>query len=244
VVDAAELELDPLSAQEIADDKEAQRNLEILKGFAARLPQGKARQVYFRFLVSPVEILDDGAGNVGGVRIERNELQAGADGYLNARGTGETYLLPAGMVLRSVGYKGMPLPGLPYHERSGTILNVDGRITDAQTNTPIGGEYVVGWAKRGPTGVIGTNKPDAADTVNALLADLPTLEGAPASETITIEELLASRGVTYVTIDGWRILDQIESVRGADSGRPRVKFTRIDEMLDAIHNVTQANLAS
>lgn len=244
VVNAAELELDALSAQEIADDKEAQRNLEILKEFAARPPQGKARQVYFRFLVSPIEIIDNGSGRVGAVRIERNELQAGTDGYLNARGTGESYVLPAGMILRSVGYKGTPLPGVPYHERTSTILNAEGRVIDPQSGTPRKGEYVVGWAKRGPTGVIGTNKPDANDTVTALLSDLVTFDGTVQEGTIAIETLLTQRGVKYITIDGWRILDQIESVRGSDAGRPRIKFTRIDEMLNAINAVIENSLAS
>ncbi len=234
VVDAAELELDPLSAQEIAEDKEGLRNLEILRDFATRPSQGKDRKVHFRFLVSPAEILDDGAGNVGAVRIERNVLSPTADGYLNARGTGETFIIPAGMVMRSVGYKGLPLPDVPYEERSGTIYNQDGRVLDHATRTPVAGEYVVGWAKRGPSGVIGTNKPDAAETVEYLLADLPNLTPAPNADPASIEALLQSRGVTYVTIAGWRLLDQIETLRGTDSGRPRVKFTNTDEMLQAI----------
>lgn len=234
VVDAAELELDPLSAQEIAEDKEALRNLEILREFATRPPQSKDRKVHFRFLVSPVEILDDGAGNVGAVRIERNVLTPTADGYLNARGTGETFIIPAGMVMRSVGYKGLPLPDVPYEERSGTIYNKYGRVLDHATDTPVVGEYVVGWAKRGPSGVIGTNKPDAAETVEHLLADLPNLTPALNASPVSIEALLQSRGVTYVTIAGWRLLDQIETLRGTDSGRPRVKFTNTADMLQAI----------
>jgi ferredoxin--NADP+ reductase len=244
VVDAAELELDALSAQEIADDKEAQRNLEILKGFAGQPRQGKSRQIHFRFLVSPVEIIDDGMGNVSAVRVERNELRPTADGYLNAHGTGETFIIPTGMVLRSVGYKGTPLPDVPYNEKTGTINNVDGRVTDRATGTPLNGEYVVGWAKRGPTGVIGTNKADANDTIDVLMSDLSTLEAAPQDDLAAVETLLQSRGITYVTIEGWRVLDQIETMRGQDSGRPRVKFTRITDMLDAIEGASEVNVPS
>lgn len=243
IVDAAELELDPLSAQEIATDKEAQRNIEILKEFAAQPPQGKARQIHFRFLVSPVEIIDDGTGHVSAVRIERNQLRPTADGYLNAHGTGETFMIPTGLVLRSVGYKGTPLPGVPYEERSGTIHNLDGRVIDRATGTPLTGEYVVGWAKRGPTGVIGTNKADSSDTIERIFADLPTLTPSPVADPAAIETLLQARGLAYVTIEGWRIIDQIETMRGSDSGRPRVKFTRVDEMLGAIQEVSQLNVA-
>jgi ferredoxin--NADP+ reductase len=242
VVDAADLALDPLSAQEVANNKEAQRNMEILRGYAARPLQGKKRQIHFRFLVSPIEIIDDGSGNVGAVRIERNELRATADGYLNAHGTGETFILPAGLVLRSVGYLGIALPEVPHDERTGIISNVDGRVIDRATGTLVAGEYVVGWAKRGPTGVIGTNKPDSAETVAKILEDLPTLPSAPVSDPSAIETLLQSRGLSYVTVEGWRVLDRIECLRGSDSGRPRVKITSIDEMLQAIEEVTRENI--
>ena len=243
VVDAAELVLDPLSEQEIANDREAQHNLEILREFAARPRQGKSRQIHFRFLVSPVEILDDGTGHVSAVRIERNELRPTADGYLNAHGSGETYVLPAGLVLRSVGYKGTPLPDVPYNERTGTINNVDGRVADRATGALLNGEYVVGWAKRGPTGVIGTNKADASDTIDCLMADLPTITPAPEPDLAFVDALLQERGLTYVTIEGWRILDQIETMRGTYSGRPRVKFTRVQDMLGAIEEANQVDVA-
>jgi len=242
VVDAAEMQLDPLSTQEIASDKEAQRNVEILKEFAARPSQSKNRKVHFRFMVSPIEILDDGAGNVAGVLVERNELRPTIDGYLNAHGIGETFVIPAGMVLRSVGYKGTALPDVPFDERTGLITNHDGRVTDRATGTPIAGEYVVGWAKRGPTGVIGTNKADANDTIERLLADIPGLAPAPETDSSAIVSLLQKRAINFVTIEDWRILDQIETSRGVDQGRPRVKFTHVDEMLDAIASVHSLNV--
>ena len=244
VVDAAELVLDPLSAQEIIEDKEAQRNIEILKEFADRPLQGKSRQIHIRFLVSPIEIINDGYGNVGAVRIERNVLQASAGGYLNAQGTGESFTLSTGMVLRSVGYKGTPLPGVPYDDRSGTINNREGRVINRTTDVPLPGEYVVGWAKRGPTGVIGTNKADASDTIERIMADLPTLTPIEDQDPTAIETMLQSRDVTYVTIDGWRVLDQIETMRGTNEGRPRVKFTRVEDMLEAIDDAKQPNAPS
>jgi ferredoxin--NADP+ reductase len=130
---------------------------------------------------------------------------------------------------------------VPFDERTGTIHNRDGRVVDRATGHPIAGEYVVGWAKRGPTGVIGTNKPDAADTVERLLADVTTLAPAPQPEPTAIEALLQARAIPYVTVEGWRVLDQIETMRGSDSGRPRVKFTDVDEMLQAIRE-SHANL--
>jgi ferredoxin--NADP+ reductase len=232
VVHAADLVLDALSAQEIANDREAQRNLEILQKYAAQPAQGKRRQVHFRFLVSPVEIMDDGRSNVGAVRLERNALRATADGYLNAHGTGETLIIPAGLVLRSVGYKGTPLADVPFDERTGTIHNRDGRVVERATGQPVSGEYVVGWAKRGPTGVIGTNKPDAADTVARLLEDVPHLTPAPQPD--AIEALLQARRIPYISLEGWRMLDQIETMRGRDAGRPRVKFIGREEMLQAL----------
>ncbi len=242
VVDSADLVLDPLSAQEIMEDKEAQRNLEILKDFAARPLQAKHRQIHFRFLVSPIEIIDDGTGSVGAVRIEHNELHATADGYLNAQGTGETFIIPTGMVLRSVGYKGIALADVPYEERTGLINNRLGRVTDRATGMPLSGEYVVGWAKRGPTGVIGTNKADANDTIDRLLEDLPTLTPAPQPDPTAIETLLQTRGLTYVTIEDWRVLDEIETVLGTNAGRPRVKLTSIQAMLEAITAAKQVNV--
>jgi ferredoxin--NADP+ reductase len=240
VVDAAELELDPLSQAEIADDRESQRNMEILRAYAERPLEGKPRRVHFRFLVSPVELIDDGTGQIGSVRIERNRLVPTSSGYINAEGTGETFTLPAGMVLRSVGYRGVALPGVPYDGKSGTIPNREGRVFDPASAAPVVGEYVVGWAKRGPSGIIGTNKPDAGETVDQLLEDLPML--TPAPEPGAVEKLLTSRGLTYVTIEGWRVLDQLEISAGTNQNRPRVKLVNVDEMLAAIDAAARVNL--
>src|SRR5690606_13533886 len=242
VVDPADLVLDPLSAQEIAQDAGAQKNLAILKEFAERPLSGKPRRVHFHFFASPVELLGSDQGRVQMVRVERNELRPTADGYLAAHGTGEYYTLPACLVLRSVGYKGIPLEDVPYDTRTGTIPNVDGRVINPETGAPLPGEYVVGWAKRGPTGIIGTNKPDAAETVERALADVPHLTPAPEPDPAAVEGLLEERKLTFVTIEGWRILDQLEVSGGASQGRPRVKFTRIQDMLDALHAAVKVKL--
>lgn len=233
VVEPAVLTLDPTSAAQAADNSETQRNLEHLRDFSMREPTGKDRRVHFHFLVSPVELI--GAdGKVSELRFERNQLKADESGYLNAEGTGEYGMFPAGLVLRSVGYKGIPLEDVPYDKRRGTIPNEQGHVKDPETGDLIPGEYVVGWAKRGPTGVIGTNKPDAVETVKRMLANLPETEPAPHPDPTAIDALLEERQLDFVTIEGWRILDQLEVANGEKRGRPRVKFTRVQDMLEAL----------
>jgi ferredoxin--NADP+ reductase len=173
------------------------------------------------------------AGHVSAVKIERNQLVQAVDGSVRAQGSGNVETLPCGLVLRSVGYRGVPLPDVPYSRGSGTIPHIDGRVIDEEQGTPIAGEYVVGWAKRGPSGVIGTNKPDAAATVVSMLADLPSLPGAADDADVTA--LLHERGVDYVTYADWKRLDAYEAAAGAQQGRPRVKVTRVDEMMAIIH---------
>jgi ferredoxin/flavodoxin---NADP+ reductase len=241
IVSADELVLDGLSAVEIANNSEAKRNLETLHSFASRarepedpLAVGEERRIHFRFCVSPVALLAEN-GHIAGVQVEHNVLQADAHGYLNAQGTGEFSTIPAGLVLRSVGYQGIPLADVPFDTHKGIIPNVAGRILHPESGALLVGEYVVGWAKRGPTGVIGTNKADAMETVAQMLADLPHLTPAPQPELRAVDALLAERNLTHVTIDGWRLLDQLETTAGVTQGRPRVKFTRIQEMLTAMH---------
>lgn len=232
IVDPADLELDALSADSLAEDKTAQKNLELLRTYAARGSSGAPRRIVMRFLTSPVELLGE-AGHVSAVKIERNQLVRAVDGSMRAQGSGLFETLPCGLVLRSVGYRGVPLPDVPYNRGSGTIPNIDGRVIDEEQGTHVTGEYVVGWAKRGPSGVIGTNKPDAAATVVSMLADLPDLPGAADDTDVTA--LLRERGVDYVTYADWKRLDAHEAAAGAQQGRPRVKVTRVDEMMAIIH---------
>jgi len=235
---AEEVEPDELTRQalERAPDRATQKKVEILKEFARRAPTGKPKRLVMRFLVSPVEVLDDGRGAVGGMRLVRNRLYATATGTLQPKPTGEFEELPAGLVFRSVGYRGVPLPGVPFNDDWGVILNEKGRVLDAQTKHPLVGQYTAGWIKRGPTGVIGTNKPDAAETVTGMLEDLardihlrpadPSPEG--------VERLVRERQPQYLSYQDWLRLDEIETRRGKETGRPRVKFTRVKDMLAAL----------
>jgi len=233
-----EVELDPLSqaAVERSGDRATQKKVEILKSYARRQPSGKSRRLILRFLVSPVELLGDGAGGVAALRLVRNELYATSTGALQPRATDRFENLPAGLVFRSVGYRGVPLTGVPFNESWGVILNAKGRVLDPDTKQPIVGEYTAGWIKRGPTGVIGTNKPDAAETVECMFEDLA--RGAVLEpvrpEAAAAEALVRQRQPNFVSYADWLKLDAIEVSRGRAQGRPRVKFTRIEDMLAAL----------
>ncbi len=193
-------------------------------------PPGGDRVVRFRFLVSPLEVLGDG-GRVTGVRIERNRLVEQADGYMRAVGTGERRVIPCGMVIRSVGYRGAPIAGVPFDERRGIIPNEGGRVVRRGEVVP--GEYVVGWAKRGPSGVIGTNKADAAATVALMREDWEAgvRAGVGGAGRRDLADLLRGRAVRWVDAQGWRRIDAHERERGEAAGRPRVKLTTVAEML-------------
>jgi ferredoxin--NADP+ reductase len=134
-------------------------------------------------------------------------------------------------VLRAVGYRGTPLADVPYDSRSGVIPNKEGRVYDPASGQTVPGEYVTGWAKRGPSGVIGTNRPDAHETIDSLLADLPTLTPAPEPDPAAVERLLHQRELRFVSLEGWQLIDHLEVVRGQMRGKPRIKFTNVDEML-------------
>jgi ferredoxin--NADP+ reductase len=233
VVDPADLELDPASEEQLQGDTHALRNLEALRAYAERPPAGKPRRLHLRFCVSPVEIVGD--GRVEGVRVVRNVLVPDERGVLRAQPTGEEEVIPCGIVFRSVGYRGLPLPGVPFDEGRGTIPNENGRVLD-EAGTPVPRVYCTGWIKRGPTGVIGTNKKDATETVAALLDDLAAGRLVPRGGTAqAVDALLAERGVDVVTQERWEAIDALERARGEEEGRPRVKLCRWDELLGAAH---------
>jgi ferredoxin/flavodoxin---NADP+ reductase len=234
IIDPADIELDPVSEASLADDKTARKNVETLRAYAERGNTGAPRRIVMRFLTSPVGVI--GSGNrVAAVTIERNKLVQAADGSLRAMGTGNYETHQCGMILRSVGYRGSPLPGVPFSDNSGTIPNVAGRVFQDRDEV-LPGEYVVGWAKRGPSGIIGTNKPDSVSTVAAMIEDLPDLEGIADDKRgpNMIVDLLRSRNIDYVTYHDWKILDAYEVAAGAAQGRPRMKVTRVSEMMDVI----------
>ena len=230
VVDPAELELDPASAAELeAASNVVQRNVEILRDFATRKPSGKPRTIRLRFRASPVAIL--GEERVEGIELAHNRLEPDERGSVRAVATEEREAVSCGLVFRSVGYRGIGLPGVPFDEQSGTIPNAGGRVLD-ENGAPISGLYCAGWIKRGPTGVIGTNKKDATETVERLLED--AREGRlPARAGGTIEELLADRAAEVVMYAGWEAIDALERSRGEPHGRPRVKLCSWDELLAA-----------
>jgi ferredoxin--NADP+ reductase len=235
VVDPDEVELDERSARSIEGEGEAtpRKNVEILKEFAQRTPEGKRRRVILRFLRSPVRITGD--GKVEAIELVRNELEHGSNGRLRPQATGEHETLEVGLVFRSVGYRGVRIEGLPFDEQHGTIPNEEGRVQDPARQTAIPGVYVVGWIKRGPSGVIGTNKRDAQETVSHVLEDLSEgrLPEPPEPGGEAIERLLSERAPDHVTYTGWEAIDRAECAAGEPHGRPRVKFTRVEEMLDA-----------
>jgi ferredoxin--NADP+ reductase len=239
IVDPAELEMALATADpSLQENAIARHNVDILRDYAARPPAGKPRRIVMRFLLSPERILPDEHGRVGAVELVRNELVPDERGTLRARATSEHERIEAGLVFRAIGYRGLPLPGVPFDERGGVIPNHEGRVTDPATGAALPGEYVVGWIKRGPTGVIGTNKKDAQQTVDAILADLAArgngATGVLSPETPdaeAIERLLLARKPDLVPYEGWREIDRYERADGERQGRPRVKLTRIEDML-------------
>jgi ferredoxin--NADP+ reductase len=243
VVLPQEVELDPLSrdALEKSGDRASTKKVEILQSYARRPPLGKPRRLTVRFLVSPVAVLDNDAGAVGGIRLVRNRLTASATGAIQAQPTEQVEDLAAGLVFRSVGYRGVPLPGVPFDDKWGVVLNEKGRVLDPDTKQPLPGEYTAGWIKRGPSGVIGTNKPDAAETVAGMLEDMTaghTLEPSE-PDPAAAERLVRQRQPSYISYADWLRLNEVEVARGRAQGRPRVKFTRVDEMLAALGNRSQ-----
>jgi ferredoxin--NADP+ reductase len=230
-VDPGDLELDPASEAQLADATAiVRRNIEVLRELAARPPAGKPRVVRFRFCVSPVAIL--GEERVEAIELVRNRLEADSNGRVRAVPTDEREVVPCGIVFRSVGYLGVPLPGAPFDEATGTMPNLTGRVLD-ESGAAIPGLYCAGWIKRGPTGVIGTNKKDATETAELLLEDARNGVLTHEVEAGTIDGLLAERGLAAVSYAGWEAIDAVEKACGAEQGRPRVKLASWAELLEA-----------
>jgi ferredoxin--NADP+ reductase len=235
VVDRAELILDPASEASLEQDTNSKRNMEVLRDFAAREPTGKPVTVRLRFLASPVAI--QGNGRVESIDLVRNRLEE-QDGRLVAVPTDEHETLDCGLVFRSVGYRGVGLPELPFEERRGTIRNELGRVVNAD-GRHVAQSYCAGWIKRGPTGIIGTNKKDATETVAQLLEDVRSGRVAHREEATpdAVEALLAERDIRAVMYQGWTSIDELERAAGEKLGRPRVKLRTWDELLEAAERV-------
>jgi ferredoxin--NADP+ reductase len=233
-----EAQLDELSRAEVERDPDPQtkRKIEIIQEIAARAPAGKPRKLNVRFLVSPVELFGDAAGHIVRMKTVCNVLVKSESGALAAKATDKFEEMPMGLVFRSVGYRGVPLPDVPFNDRAGTLLNQKGRVIDPTNQLPLTGLYTAGWIKRGPSGVIGTNKPDSVETANCMLEDAAagkTLEPAHA-DAASAEKLIRERQPQFFSFADWQKLDKIETERGAAQGRPRVKFTCVEEMLRAL----------
>lgn len=222
LIDPADLELDPAGEQILERDRVAVRNLTVLRDWAARPLTGAPRRVHFRFWTRPTRIVGD--GRVTGVVVERTAL----DGTGRLAGTGATDQLAVQAVFRAIGYAGRPLPGLPFDDAGSVVPNEAGRVSGPDQ----AGVYVAGWIKRGPTGVIGTNKSDAAETVRTLLADAPKLTTPPEPDPAAVLATLDAAGVRYLRWDEWLRVDDHETREGARSGRPRLKVCTVQEMLD------------
>jgi len=232
-----EAELDPVSQESLAEaDRGTMRKIEIVQEYAGRSCADQPRCLTLRFLMSPVELIGDDDGSVCAMRLVRNELYKTESGSIRSRYTETFEEMPIGLVFRSIGYEGVPIPGVPFNDRWNVILNEEGRVMDPQTHQPVRGEYTAGWIKRGPSGVIGTNKPDAVETVERLLADVQTGQIlTPEMPTFTaVSAFIKERQPRYVTYEDWLRLNEMEVANGEACGRPRVKFTRIEEMLTAL----------
>jgi ferredoxin--NADP+ reductase len=227
-IDPKDMVINEASQKELDDpaNNKARKNMAVLNELVQKQPQGRSKKIVVRFFQSPIEI--KGNGKVEELVLETNALQ-GEAGNQKAVGTGQTESLKCGIVFRSVGYRGVPIPDVPFDEKRGVFPNEGGRMMEQ--GKPVSGFYCVGWIKRGPSGVLGTNKPDATATIEALLADKDTLTPCKTPDTDAVKTLLASRNVQVVTFDDWKKLDEEEIRRGVECGRPRIKFTEANEML-------------
>jgi ferredoxin/flavodoxin---NADP+ reductase len=234
VVDADDVELDPISQAFLEDvaDITHRKNVEILREYAKRPPPEKERRIVLRFLRSPVEIV--GEDKVEGIVVERNQLVQDENGNLRAKATGERETIECGLVLRSIGYRGVPIDDVPFDEGRAVIPNDGGHMLDPETGEPVPGQYVTGWIKRGPSGVIGTNKKDANETVAMLVEDLAggRLPEPEESDPEAIVNLLHERGVEPVSQAGWEEIDRHERETGEPHGRPRVKLAHLEKLLE------------
>jgi NADPH-dependent glutamate synthase beta subunit-like oxidoreductase len=226
LVDPADLVLDPETEERASTDRNISRNLTVLRSWADHVATPGRARVRLRFFGRPVRLL--GEDRVTGIEIERTAV----DGDGRAMGTGELSVLPADLVVRSVGYRGLPLPGLPVDERSGTVPNEEGRVLrDDRVSV---GEYAAGWIKRGPSGVVGTNKHDARETVAAMLADAADGTLCSRGPVGDLVEELVGRGLQPVLLDDWRAIDAAEVALGGTRGRARTTLHERESLLAAV----------
>ena len=219
---------------ETAGNTQQEKNLKILQSFAARQPGTKTKKLHLRFLVSPTEIIAGADGKVAGLVLEKNRLEVQPDGTVSAHGTGETEVLEVGMVLPAIGFAAKRIAGIPYDEKAKIIANEDGRVIDPVSRTVVANEYVVGWARTGPQGLIGSHKGASAHVVEHMVVDGTGLETRELPERESIDSLLRQRGVQIVTFNDWKRLDDVEVARGERRGAPRDKIVDVEAMLKVL----------
>lgn len=228
VVAAADLELNEASRAELdaPESNHHRKNFDVMSEFARRSEPGKTKRYHLEFLLSPVELR--GEGRVQQVVLRKNRL-AGEAFNQWSESTEETRVLDCDIFFRSVGYRGLAIPGVPFDEKKGIFPNRQGRITEGDEVVP--GMYAAGWIKRGPSGIIGTNKPDSQATVEVLLEDLASLAPCERPDSESVRETLRERGVRVVDFADWQRIDAAEVERGKAVGKPREKFATVSEML-------------
>lgn len=231
ILDPEDFMLDDASQTQLANEKVAARNYDVMQEYLARSLKGMQRSIHMQFLWSPVEILGSG-GQVTGVVVERNRLVPDGNGGVKAEGTGERRTIACGIVMRSVGYRSVPIAGVPFDDRRGLIPNQAGRITERPDGELWPRSYVVGWAKRGPSGIIGTNKPDSVATVQSMKADWEGMSDRGVLSLPDVHPLLQTRCNVVVEYTGWQAIDAYEVAQGAAQQRPRVKVTSVADMLE------------
>lgn len=221
-------------SQETARNSQQDKNLKILQSFAERPPGTKTKKLHLRFLVSPTEILADGDGHVAAIKLEKNRLEMQPDGTASARGTGVFETLDVGMVLPAIGFSLERIAGVPYDEKARIIANEDGRVVDPVNRSVIANEYVVGWARTGAQGLIGSHKAASAHVVAHMIADGGKLAARELPERDAIITLLRERGLQTVSFDDWKQLDEVEVARGERRDAPRDKIVDVGTMLDIL----------
>lgn len=240
VVSAGAMDFDDVTLRWLETDapRAAKRNVRYLSEQSQRGEGDQVRKVRCQFLVSPVELVGEDE-QLTAVRLQHNELYAADDGTPRPRATEDYSTEPAQLVFKAIGYRGVPIPGVPFHERWGIIPNRDGRVLDGADGAVVPGQYVVGWAKRGPTGLIGTNSPDSKLTVQAMLADLAGVDAdeLDAADDGRTAHLLGQRGVDFVTYEDWQRLDRYEIEQGQAKGKVRDKLSSVDEMMRVVRQL-------
>lgn len=219
---------------EAAGSTQQEKNLKILQSYAARPPGTRPKKLHLRFRVSPTEIIPGADGKVAGLVLEKNRIEVQPDGTVSARGTGETEILEVGMVLPAIGFAAKRIDGVPYDEKAKIIANEDGRVVDPVSRAVVANEYVVGWARTGPQGLIGSHKGASAHVVENMIADGAGLEARELPEREAIDALLRGRGVQVVSFDDWKHLDDVEVARGERRGAPRDKIAEVEAMLEVL----------